>query len=74
MEQLTLRRYDFMEVMSVILIEMTDDEGTKYTIKVTTLNDELEEDKVLHRFNTQSKGTAFSTFEHKVNMLNGLAS
>ena len=74
MEQLILRRYDFIEIMSVILTEFTNHEDTRYEVTVITLNDDLEEDKLVYRFKTQSKGTAFSTFEHKVNMLTGLVS
>ena len=74
MEQLIIRRYEFMEIMSITLTEMTDQEGIRYEVTVTTLNDDLEEDKLVHRFKTQSKGTAFSTFECKVNMLTGLIS
>ena len=47
MEQLILRRYDFIEIMSVILTEFTNHEDTRYEVTVITLNNDLEEDKLV---------------------------
>lgn len=74
MEELTLRRFIFNEVMSVKLVEKSDATDTKWSIIVSTLDDEELDNNLVSEFTTTSKGTAFSTFEQKVNLLTGLVS
>lgn len=71
MEKL-LRNFNFKEAISVDLEEINDASGARYEVNVYTLDDNHKIYSLIYEFETQSFGTALSTFEHKVNMIIGL--
>lgn len=73
MEKL-LRNFNFKEAISVDLEEITDASGTRYEVNVYTLDDNHKTCSLIYEFETQSLGTALSTFECKVSMAIGLVS
>lgn len=73
MEKL-LRNFNFKEAISVDLEEINDISGIRYEVNVYTLDDNHKVCNLVYEFETQSFGTALSTFEQKVSMVTGLLS
>lgn len=73
MEKL-LRNFNFKEAISVDLEEINDTSGIRYEVNVYTLDDNHKVCNLVYEFETQSFGTALSTFEQKVSMVTGLLS
>lgn len=67
-----IRNFNFKEAITVDLEEITDASGTRYEVNVYTLDDSHKVCNLIYEFETQSFGTALSTFERKVNMVIGL--
>lgn len=73
MEKL-LRNFNFKEAISVDLEEINDTSGIRYEVNVYTLDDNHKVCNLVYEFETQSFGTALSTFEQKVSRVTGLLS
>jgi len=74
MEELTLRRYVYMEVMSVDLTKVSDRDGTHYEVTVNTLDDNQEEDKLVYEFKSLILQDVIEVFNTKVSLMSGLVS
>lgn len=72
MEELTLRRFIFNEVMSVKLVEKFDAQNTKWFVIVSTLDDEEDEDNLVFEKQFADKESALTALQYKYNCLLGL--
>lgn len=72
MENLTLKRFIFNEVMSIRLIERSNVQNTPWTVFVDTLNDDEEEENLVFEEEFSSRENAEIVFQNKYNCLLGL--
>ena len=72
MEELTLRRFIFNEVMSVKLVEKSDAQSTKWFVIVSTLDDEEDEDNLVFEKQFADKESALTALQYKYSCLLGL--